>query len=487
MSVIQIAIILGFILLILFIGVWAARKNPGQGDLILSNRQLPLWLALFTMSATWIGGGYINGTAEYTASAGLVWVQAPWCYALSLIIGGVFYARPMRRKAYQTMLDPLEERFGQRITGVLFIPALLGEVCWAAAILTALGTTFSVIMDLPYNQAMIASGILVLIYTSLGGLWSVAVTDLVQLIFILGGLILVLPFAFHQAGGWKTVDQNYLEHMGSAAKFFPNRSNVGPLISYWLDSGLLLIFGGIPWQVYFQRVLAAKNEEVAMRLSIGAGFICLLAAIPAILIGMIANTTDWSIFGVQFNNPSLSLPLVIRYLTPSWVAVVGLGAILAAVTSSMDSSMLSASSMFSWNILKPLSRKPVSINKSVRISIWVIGLVTVFIALKVDSIYALWFLCSDLVYCLLFPALTLALFDPKTNRHGIVAGLIVSLIIRSSGGEPLLHIDSWYPYTHSADGIILWPFKSTATIANFLVAMSVSRMLHRTNNASVTA
>jgi len=475
MSVLQISIILSFILLILFIGIWAARKNPGQGDLILSNRQLPLWLALFTMSATWIGGGYINGTAEYTASAGLVWVQAPWCYALSLIIGGVFYARPMRRKAYQTMLDPLEERFGQRVTGVLFIPALLGEVCWAAAILTALGTTFSVILDLPYNQAMIASGILVLVYTSLGGLWSVAVTDLVQLIFILGGLILVLPFAFHQSGGFANVDQRYLQNLGSAAKFLPSRANVGPLIGYWLDSGLLLIFGGIPWQVYFQRVLAAKNEEVAMRLSIGAGFVCLLAAIPAILIGMIANTTDWTVFGIQFDNPSLSLPLVIRYLTPGWVAVVGLGAILAAVTSSMDSSMLSASSMFSWNILKPLSRRPVSINKSVRISIWVIGLVTVFIALKVDSIYALWFLCSDLVYCLLFPALTLALFDLKTHRQGIIAGLIVALVIRSSGGEPLLHIAPWFPYNQSAEGIILLPFKTMAMLANFLVAMSFSR------------
>ncbi|HQU55636.1 MAG TPA: sodium:solute symporter, partial [Saprospiraceae bacterium] len=271
------------------------------------------------------------------------------------------------------------------------------------------------------------------------------------------------------------VDQRYLQNLGSAAKFLPSRANVGPLIGYWLDSGLLLIFGGIPWQVYFQRVLAAKNEEVAMRLSIGAGFVCLLAAIPAILIGMIANTTDWTVFGIQFDNPSLSLPLVIRYLTPGWVAVVGLGAILAAVTSSMDSSMLSASSMFSWNILKPLSRRPVSINKSVRISIWVIGLVTVFIALKVDSIYALWFLCSDLVYCLLFPALTLALFDLKTHRQGIIAGLIVALVIRSSGGEPLLHIAPWFPYNQSAEGIILLPFKTMAMLANFLVAMSFSR------------
>lgn len=477
MSVVQISIILAFIIVILVIGVWAARKNPGQGDLILSNRQLPLWLALFTMSATWIGGGYINGTAEYTASAGLIWVQAPWCYALSLIIGGIFFARPMRRKAYQTMLDPLHERFGQRVTGILFVPALFGEICWAAAILTALGTTFSVILDLPYTQAMVASGILVLIYTSLGGLWSVVVTDLVQLVFIMGGLILILPFAFQASGGWSSVDHQYLAKMGDAASFLPSSANLGELKWYWMDSALLLIFGGIPWQVYFQRVLAAKNEQTAMRLSIGAGFICLVAAIPAILIGMIANTTDWATLGITFDNPSLSLPLVIRYLTPSWVAVVGLGAILAAVTSSMDSSMLSAASMFSWNILKPLSPRPLSINKAVRRSIWVVGLITLFIALKVDSIYALWFLCSDLVYCLLLPALTLALFDQKTNRTGILFGLVIAVLIRTSGGEPLLHIPPWFPYLRAEDGTILWPFKTMATAGNFLVAMLVSRFV----------
>ena len=75
---------------------------------------LPLWIAVLTMSATWVGGGFINGTAEAVAVSGLVWVQAPWGYALSLIVGGLFFARKMRRYEFKTMLDPLEKRFGKK-------------------------------------------------------------------------------------------------------------------------------------------------------------------------------------------------------------------------------------------------------------------------------------------------------------------------------------------------------------------------------------
>lgn len=114
--------------------------------------------------ATWVGGGYINGTAEAIYTSGLVWCQAPFGYALSLVFGGIFFANPMRKQGYITMLDPLQDLFGERMGGLLFLPALcgayvgtfsismrmhvlnslfynsfIGEVFWAAGILAALG------------------------------------------------------------------------------------------------------------------------------------------------------------------------------------------------------------------------------------------------------------------------------------------------------------------------------------------------------------
>ena len=93
----------------------------------------------FVRVATWVGGGYINGTAEAIYTSGLVWCQAPFGYALSLVFGGIFFANPMRKQGYITMLDPLQDLFGERMGGLLFLPALCGEVFWAAGILAALG------------------------------------------------------------------------------------------------------------------------------------------------------------------------------------------------------------------------------------------------------------------------------------------------------------------------------------------------------------
>ncbi len=92
------------------------------------------------IKATWVGGAFINGTAEIIYSTGLVWCQAPIGYALSLVFGGFLFARRMRREGYVTMIDPFQRKYGERMGGLLFIPAMLGETFWSAAILSALGS-----------------------------------------------------------------------------------------------------------------------------------------------------------------------------------------------------------------------------------------------------------------------------------------------------------------------------------------------------------
>ena len=154
-------VVLLFYLLIFGIGIWSVKlQGQEQTDnYLLAGRKLPLWISIFTMAATWIGGGFINGTAESAAESGLLWVQAPWGYACSLIIGGLFFARKMRRYQFRTLLDPLGQRFGEKTTGLFFIPAVLGEVFWIAAILTALGTTFSIILGLSTQVSIIFSAV----------------------------------------------------------------------------------------------------------------------------------------------------------------------------------------------------------------------------------------------------------------------------------------------------------------------------------------
>ena len=470
-----------FYALIYYVGVRASKRRKGQEDdaagIMLAGRQLPIFLAIFTMSATWVGGGFVNGTAEYTATSGLVWVQAPWGYALSLVIGGLVFAKIMRRRRYTTMLDPLAERYGKRMTALLFLPALTGELFWTAAILTALGATFGTVLGIELHTAILLSAVIAVAYTAIGGLWAVAFTDVIQLSILVIGLILVAYFALEQTGGWSATWAAYQEKHGAAASPFPSRAALGDSYWTWWDYALLLIFGGIPWQVYFQRVLASENERTAVRLSLVAGLVCLLAAVAPAIIGMVSSVLDWGAIGaVAPPDAASTLPWVVRYATPSAVAVVGLGAVAAAVMSSVDSSVLSASSMGIWNIYRPLIKPEVTGAEIVRLiqrCIWIVGVAATLIAFQVSSVYELWFLCSDFVYCLLFPALLMALFDPKANAQGALCGFLIAAILRFGGGDATLGIPAFLDYP--AD----FPFRTLAMLSGVVGIGLGSRLIPR--------
>ncbi|KAL3216267.1 hypothetical protein MRX96_006453 [Rhipicephalus microplus] len=352
-----------FYILILVVGIWAGRKSkktsnePGDADeVMLAGRNIGVFVGIFTMTATWVGGGYINGTAEAVYSNGIIWCQAPVGYAMSLVVGGYFFANKMRAEGYVTMLDPFQELFGGRMGGLLFIPALCGEVFWSAAILAALGATVGVIIDIDTNTSIIASACIALFYTFFGGLYSVAYTDVIQLFCIFIGLWLCIPFCMLN------------ESVGTLT--YPTNDWVGSLqpkhIGQYIDFGLLLILGGIPWQVYFQRVLSCKTAFKAQLLSYVAAFGCIIMAIPAMIMGAVAKATRWN--ETAFTGPlpldkehtSLVLPMVLQYLTPGFVSFVGLGAVSAAVMSSSDSSILSAASMFARNVYKLIFRQNAS-------------------------------------------------------------------------------------------------------------------------------
>ncbi|MFD2923719.1 sodium:solute symporter family protein [Halobacillus naozhouensis] len=487
----------GFIAMLVFYAIvyyigafFATKQSESLSDMMVAKRSLPLGVAMFTMAATWVGGGYINGTAEFTYSDGLVWAQAPWGYALSLIIGGIFYARKMRRYEFMTILDPLEQRFGKKMAGVLYIPALLGEMFWSAAILTALGTTFGTILNIDFTTSIILSGAIAIAYTVAGGMWAVAYTDVFQMAVLLLGLFLVVPFALGQVGGLESAWSSYSAEFGSYANLFPPLNGWqdpawGNWYWNWIDYALLLIFGGIAWQVYFQRVLSAKSEKTAMWFSIIAGIICLIAAVPAVIIGVVGSNIDWAAMGLPTpENAAVILPHVLRYLTPEVIAAIGLGALAAAVMSSMDSSILSASSMASWNVYRPLINPHASadkLKKVIKRTIIIVGVGSMIIALNVQSVYTLWYLASDLVYTILFPQLTMALFYKNANLYGSIAGFVVALFLRIGGGEPALGLPAFLPYPMITDGgIVLFPFRTLACVSAFVMIYVVSELTKKT-------
>jgi high affinity choline transporter 7 len=453
--------------------VWASKRaeHGSFRDMVLAGRRLGLGLGVCTMTATWVDGGYVNGTAEQTYSAGLLHVQAPWGYALSLILGGLLFAPAMRRHGFTTLLDPFEQRFGKRAAALLYLPALTGEVFWTAAILTALGTTFGLVLDVDASWSIVLSAAVVLLYTFTGGLWAVAITDMAQLFVLIIGLGVVVPVVAVAVGGFPHAWQAYQAAVASRA--LP--------VNWWTwgDTALLLVFGGIPWHVYFQRVLATKDEATARTLSVFAGLLCAVAAIPPTLIGILACGVDWSARGLAAPDAALILPYVLRHLTSPVVSAVGLGAVSAAVMSSIDSSVLSASTMAAWNVYRPLVEPDATSERLtyvVKRAVLVVGVAATLMALHVRSIYTLWVLCSDLVYCILFPQLLLALKDSKATRWGSYAGMAVSFAVRVGAGEPLLGLPMLLPLPVDASGAATVPIKTMAMLAGLVTMWTVSRM-----------
>ncbi|XP_012934956.1 high-affinity choline transporter 1 [Aplysia californica] len=444
---------------------------------MLADRSIGIFVGCFTMTATWVGGGYINGTAEFVAWDGFVWCQAPIGYALSLVFGGLFFAEKMRSSGFTTMLDPFHWKYGDIMNCLLYLPALMGDVFWSGAILAALGATLKVIMELDLEIAIIVSAAIALLYTLLGGLYSVAYTDVIQLICMFIGLWLTIPFAMtHEAVDSITTNSSD-KWLGSLE---------GSYAANYIDYYLLLICGGIPWQVYWQRALSAKSVQGAQMLSFLGAIGCLVMAVPAVLVGAVSASTNWN--ATSYGHPALleedrtlTLALVIRHLCPPAVTFIGLGAVSAAVMSSTDSSVLSSSSMFARNVFGVIYARIYGTKPSDSVQVWVmrgaqvvITILACLMAISVKSVYGLWLLCSDLVFVTIFPQLICVMYLKDSNAYGSLASFVLGLVFRLLGGEKSLDLPAAIEYPWFTDGTQLFPFRTLSMIVSLVTLILVS-------------
>ena len=462
---------------------WLASRKVRQGeasDLIVAGRAMPLWVAALTMTATWVDGGYLLGTTEgaYKSSIQLG-IQGGLCFGLSLILGGVFFAGLMRRHGFTTLIDPFEARFGKRWAAVLFLPALAGELFWSAELLVAIGSTFGVLLGMDLTSAILLSAVVTTAYTVLGGMWSVAYTDVFQLGLVAIGLAVALPYVLHGAGGVQHAWATYVAARPDGAGIVPPLQPTGALwtkasVIGWWDVSLMLICGGIPWNCYFQRVLSCRTPKDARGMSTLAGVMTIAFTVPPLLMGIAAFAYPWpaDVVARLQATPADAMPMLFARAVPPVIGLLGLAAIIGAVTSSFSSSILSAGSMLSWNCLKRLvwpSLTVTQMRRVIRSSILLFGAMATVLALEVQSVQALWFFTSDLVFVLLFPQLLAALFDSKANRTGSIVAFAVSFVLRVGGGEPLLGLPAFIPYPDTI------PFRTVAAVAGLILLPLVSR------------
>jgi high affinity choline transporter 7 len=432
---------------------WLAAGRVREGtakDLLTAGRALPVWLAVLTTTATWVDGGYLLGTVEFTRSRLAAGWQGGICFGLSLMLGGLLFAVPLRKREYTTLVDPFESRFGAGWAAVLMLPAISGEIFWSGELLVAMASTLGVIIDIDPTTAVLASVAVVTAYTLVGGMWSVAYTDAFQLALVPIGMIAAMPFALAAVGGAQACFDGYVAQQGSLARLFPPVTADGnwpfATIVGWWETSIVLVLGGIPWNCYFQRVLSCNSAVEARRHSVLAGGLTMLLTLPPLVLGMATLVyTGWSAAQQEQlrEMPALALPMLLRTMVPPAIAMLGMAAIIGAVTSSLSSSILSAGSMFSWNVYRRLIAPGVTVGRLrqiVRLSIFAVAALATWLALKVQSVAELWFFTADLVFVLLFPQLVAAVFDRRANRYGSIAAFATSLSIRLSGGISILGV-----------------------------------------------
>ncbi|XP_075743943.1 high-affinity choline transporter 1-like [Rhipicephalus microplus] len=252
--------------------------SPGFIRLMLANRSVPLCLGVSSMTVTWVGGGFFSGTAEAVYVHGLLSTQVPIGYTISLIFGGLFFSHKMRATRSLTMLDPFQQLYGRWIGPLLCLPALAGELFWSASVYAALGQAAEVVAGLSGSMVIVLSSLIVALCTCLGGLPTVVSTDAFHFFAAFVGLWVCVPFCM------TTKFANNEVAMADASSEAALHS-----IPEMVDRLFSLVYGGLPWQVYFQRVLSSSTVFDAQMMSYVSAVGCLMFAVPPILIGSTAK------------------------------------------------------------------------------------------------------------------------------------------------------------------------------------------------------
>jgi Na+/proline symporter len=441
-------IVTAYLALSIVIGLVAARRVHTASDYITAGRNLPMPVVMAMVFATWFGSETVLGiSATFLEEGFRGLISDPLGASLCLILFGLVFALPLYRMKLLTLGDFFRRRYDRRIELVVSICIVISYLGWVAAQVTALGLVFNVLSNdvVSMNMGMIIGAGVVLTYTLLGGMWSVAVTTFVQMIVIVVGLLIVTAMAGDMAGGIPTVIARAAEE-GKFA-FLPELDLVD--ILGWTAALVTMALGSIPQQDVFQRVNSSRSEFVAVwATTLGGVAYFFFAAIP-LLIAYSASIIDPEMTKkLMADDSQLVLPTLVVTHMPLWVQVVFFGALLSVIMSTASGTLLAPSVTFAENVLRGfiphMTDRQLLLNT--RITVFVFALmVTVYAVLTEASIHTMVENAYRITLAGAFVPLAAGLFWRRASNLGAILsvffGLTTWLLLELSVDEEALVVE----------------------------------------------
>lgn len=427
------AVVLGLYLFSMFcVGIYGRKYAENTESFLTSGKRGTLALVTASYMASHVGAGFVVGGAEHGAQYGMGGIWFGVACALSYIVFALIMVKKIYRAGYITVADLLRERYGDNVVanGYAFFNSIASVGIIAGQIMAGQRLLQAVGMD-GLTGAIVCT-VIVILYSSLSGLWGVLMTDLIQMIVCCVGLVSVF-FIMIYSGGWgitqASLPSGYFNYIPEA----------------WSTEQLLMVI--VPTTLYgflsqasFQRVVASKDEKVAVLSPYLAAVLLLPIAFLPVMIGMYGRAIypDLSSGAVLFTVILSSLPPIIGALMIS--------AIIAAIMSTADSQLIGVAA----NIVHDLYKKSINPNATEenckRLSLVVsvsVGILALIVALRFTTIISLLsFTYSILVAGMLVPVLGGYFWKGGTSK-GAVAAMMTGVAVLFLGKYDIIKIS--YP------------------------------------------
>ncbi|MBK7655434.1 MAG: sodium:solute symporter family protein [Betaproteobacteria bacterium] len=343
-------LVIAYLLVTIAIGLMAAKRVKTSADFAIAGRGLPLVMIVTTTFATWFGSETVLGIPAKFVNSGLHGVvEDPFGAGTCLILVGMFFAGKLYKMNLLTISDYYRERFGRGVEVACSLIIMLSYLGWVSAQVTALGLVFNLLsadaISVPVGMAI--GVVSILAYTLFGGMWSVAVTDFIQMIILVGGLAILAVFAGHQAGGADKVIA--LAMSKDMFRFLPE-PNVKDML-FFFAAAITMMLGSIPQQDVFQRVMSANSIHAATKGPVIGG-ICyiLFAFVPMFLVTSALIIMPEQTAALLKDDPQKVLPTLVLEKMPFVMQVLFFGALLSAIKSTASATLLAPSVTFTENI-----------------------------------------------------------------------------------------------------------------------------------------